>query len=69
MPNIKDIHARWGELKEEYPPKIREAREEVEAASAELADARERHSAAVGKHQKLVAAYGDRWAAATKTGR
>jgi hypothetical protein len=69
MPNIKDIHARWGELKEKYPPKIREAREEVEAASAELAAARERHSVAVDKHQKLVGAYNDRWSAATRTGR
>ncbi len=68
MPNIEDIRASWSALKEEFEPKIRDAKAEVEEARAELAASRERHSAAASHHKKLVDQFNDRWSAAAKTG-
>ncbi len=68
MPSIEQIQAEWARLEAEYSPRIAEARQEVEAASAAFEEARERRNAAVDRHGKLVSQYTDEWEVVAKTG-
>ncbi len=68
MPSIEQIQAEWARLEAEYSPRIAEARQEVEAASAAFDEALARRNATVDRHGKLVASYNDAWEVVGKTG-